>query len=95
MNELTDYLHDRLTTAGFEIASPRAREHRAGITIVRDANASATVAALDTAGILASARGAGVRIAVHIFNTTADIDRCVAALDALRRGDRLHAKTAG
>jgi cysteine desulfurase / selenocysteine lyase len=86
---LTDYLHRRLEEEGFDIASPRDRSRRAGITIVRMEKAPAVVEALASAGIIVSARGAGVRISVHIFNLEADVDRCVAALAACRRGEPL------
>jgi hypothetical protein len=87
--ELTDHLHVRLATAGFEIASPRERTRRAGITIVRSDRAAAVVEALAQAGIIVSARGAGIRVSVHIFIVERDIDRFVAALQALRRGEAL------
>jgi cysteine desulfurase / selenocysteine lyase len=87
--ELTDYLHARLTSAGFEIASPRERTRRAGITIVRSERAQALADALTQAGIVVSARGAGIRVSVHIFNVERDIDRFVSALQALRRGEAL------
>lgn len=89
VQELTDYLHARLDEAGLEIASPRERARRAGITIVRFDEAPAVVDALAAAGIVVAARGAGVRIAVQIFNLESDVDRCVAALAAVRRGERL------
>lgn len=82
---LTDYLHARLDRDGFEIASPRDRAQRAGITIVALADARAVVESLAARGVLVSARGAGIRIAVHVFNNEEDIDRCVDALLALRR----------
>ena len=92
--ELTDYLHSRLAAAGFDIASPRERSRRAGITIVRLDNAPAVVDALTRAGIIVSARGAGLRVAVHIFNVERDIDRFVSALQALRRGEALPSRPA-
>jgi cysteine desulfurase / selenocysteine lyase len=90
--ELTDYLHARLAAAGFEIASPRERTRRAGITIVRSDRAAAIVEALAQAGIIVSARGAGIRVSVHVFNVERDIDRLVTALQALRRGEVLPAR---
>jgi len=87
IDELTEYLHARVLTAGLEIASPRDRSHRAGITIVRVDNAPAVVEALAAAGIVVSARGEGVRIAVHIFNNESDIDRAVDAIEAIVRGE--------
>ena len=80
---LTDYLHQRALTAGLEIASPRERSRRAGITIVRVEHAAAVVEALGRAGIVVSPRGAGVRIAVHIFNNEVDVDRAVDAIHAI------------
>jgi cysteine desulfurase / selenocysteine lyase len=80
--ELTDYLHRKLDAAGLEIASPRDPARRAGITIVRMEDAPAAVGALAATGIIVTARGAGVRISVQIFNLEEDIDRCVAALAA-------------
>jgi selenocysteine lyase/cysteine desulfurase len=87
--ELTDYLHARLSSAGFEIASPRERSRRAGITIIRSERAPEVVDALAQSGIVVSARGAGIRASVHIFNVERDIDRLVSALQALRRGETL------
>jgi selenocysteine lyase/cysteine desulfurase len=92
VRELTDYLHDRLTVAGFEIASPREKARRAGITIVRAERASEIVDALAQAGIVVSARGAGIRASLHIFNVERDVDRFVGALQALRRGETLPAR---
>jgi cysteine desulfurase/selenocysteine lyase len=94
VSQLTDYLHSELDEAGFEIASPRDTARRAGITIVRMDNAPGVVDALAAAGIIVSARGAGIRISVQVFNLEADIDRCVAALRALRRGDTIAPYTA-
>jgi cysteine desulfurase / selenocysteine lyase len=87
VEELTDYLHARAIASGLEIASPRERARRAGITIIRMDDAAAAVDALTRAGVIVSARGAGVRVATHVFNTEEDLDRCVAALSALARGE--------
>lgn len=92
VSELTDYLHERLSAAGFEIASPREKTRRAGITIVRSERASEIADALAPAGIVVSARGAGIRVSVHIFNVERDVDRLVSALQALRRGETLPAR---
>jgi cysteine desulfurase / selenocysteine lyase len=92
VSELTDYLHERLGAAGFEIASPREKARRAGITIVRSERAPEIVDALAQAGIVVSARGAGIRVSVHIFNVERDVDRLVSALQALRRGETLPAR---
>jgi selenocysteine lyase/cysteine desulfurase len=87
VGELTEYLHERVSAAGFTIASPRDRARRAGITILRVDGAAAWVDALARAGIIVSPRGAGIRVALHVFNNEADVDRLVEALSQLRRAE--------
>jgi selenocysteine lyase/cysteine desulfurase len=86
IHALTDYLHCALDAHGFTIASPRAREHRAGITIVAWREAADAVSRLAQAGIIVAARGAGLRVSLHVFNSEADVDHLMAALIALRQG---------
>jgi cysteine desulfurase/selenocysteine lyase len=80
IHQLTDRLHAGLDAAGFDIASPRDRARRAGITIVRMENPALVVEALARERIIVSARGAGVRVSVHIYNNEADVDRFVDGL---------------
>jgi cysteine desulfurase / selenocysteine lyase len=80
IHELTDYLHQRLHQQGLDVASPRHRKQRSGITIVELSNAPDVVKYLAEKNIIVSARGRGVRVSVHIFNNFDDIDRLVAAL---------------
>jgi selenocysteine lyase/cysteine desulfurase len=87
VQHLTRHLHEALDRGGFDIASPRSPEQRAGITIVRMAAAARVVATLLEAGIVVAARGAGIRVSPHVYNGEADLDRLVAALAAVR--DRL------
>jgi selenocysteine lyase/cysteine desulfurase len=88
IHELTDRLHARLIERRFEIASPVERHARAGITIVRADDAPTLVDALAREGIIVSARGAGIRVSLHVFNNEADIDRFVDVLSTLRDRDR-------
>jgi hypothetical protein len=101
---INDRLDLKDTAAVFEVGCPHFagifalggslelfEEIGAGITIVRVDNAPAIVEALARAGIVVSPRGAGVRAAVHVFNTEDDIDRFVAAVAALTRGETLPA----
>jgi len=83
IHELTDYLHQRLDQQGLDIASPRDREQRSGITIVEIRNAPDVVKYLAEKNIIVSARGKGLRVSVHIFNNFDDIDRFVGALREL------------
>ena len=86
IRELTDYLHAALTDRGFTIASPTDPADRAGITIVALDEAPAIVDALARWGILVAARGRGVRVSVHVFNASDDLDRLVDALAELAPG---------
>ena len=86
IHELTDYLHQRLDDEGLRVASPRAREQRSGITIIEMCNAPDVVKSLAEKRIIVSARGRGLRVSVHIFNTLEDIDHLVAALRELSPG---------
>jgi len=83
IHELTDYLHQRLESLGFRIASSQKREQRSGITIVEVPNAPEVVKSLAEKKIITSARGKGLRVSVHIFNNFDDIERLLAALQAL------------
>jgi len=80
IHELTDYLHQQLQAARFNIASPLNREHRSGITIVEMRNAPDVAKRLAERKIIVSARGKGLRVSVHIFNNFDDIDRLIAGL---------------
>ena len=86
IHELTDHLHTALRARQLEIASPTRRDQRAGITIVAVKHAGAIVDALARRLILTSARGRGVRVSLHIFNTFEDIDRLVDALAGIIDG---------
>jgi cysteine desulfurase / selenocysteine lyase len=83
IHELTDYLHQQLEAERLNIASPKNREQRSGITIVEMRNAADIVKHLAEKKIIVSARGKGLRVSVHIFNNFDDIDRLIVALREL------------
>jgi selenocysteine lyase/cysteine desulfurase len=56
-----------------------ARAH-AGIFVIRCADGEAAQRALAGRGISVSARGAGLRVSPHFYNTPDEIDRCLAAI---------------
>jgi selenocysteine lyase/cysteine desulfurase len=85
IHELTDYLHHQLRAERFDIASPFKREQRSGITIVEMRNAPDIVRLLAERKIIISARGKGLRVSVHIFNHSDDIDRLISALREVAR----------
>lgn len=76
---LTRSLRTRLREAGF--AAPDADDHElSGITVVPVEQADAVVQRLRAEQVETTARGAGVRLAVHAFNDDRDLERAVQAL---------------
>jgi cysteine desulfurase / selenocysteine lyase len=88
--DLVDYLIEALGRAGVEILSPTDRAARSGIVTVRvpfDLTKPEEIKrleeALRAAGIVAHARGGGLRFAVHFFNTREDLDAAVSFVAGL------------
>jgi selenocysteine lyase/cysteine desulfurase len=48
---------------------------------VRSPDASALVRRLEGRGVIASARGTGLRVSFHAYNTDEDVDAVLAALE--------------
>jgi len=80
VDELVSVLHRGLDARGIAITSPRERSHRSSITMVNVPEPEATRAALEEKNILVSARGDGLRVSVHYYNTEDEIDCFVSAL---------------
>jgi len=80
VQDLVDELHRRLDARGIAIASPREREQRSGITMVRVSDPAATTAALANKNILVSARGDSLRVSLHYYNNEDDIERFLDAM---------------
>lgn len=72
---LIDALINDLAERGYDLAASSAPEHRSGIVVARVDDPSATCKRLATAGIIATPRGAGVRIAPHFYNTLEEVLR--------------------
>jgi len=83
IQDLTDCLHATLDRLGVPIVSPRPREQRAGITLIALPDHRKVVERLRERGVLAAARGDYIRLAVHYYNSEADIDRFGEALRAV------------
>lgn len=86
--ELADDAADKTIEMGGEVLSPRLEGHRSGIVTVRFAGLDnqqlrKTCAA---AGVAVSARGGGVRLSPHCYNTTDDIDRFLDVVQRTRSG---------
>jgi selenocysteine lyase/cysteine desulfurase len=83
LEELTDYLCDRVRSKPYEVVSSRAPGEKSQIVCVRH-TASLTpmdlYAALKRQNIITAPRNDRLRIAPHLYNTPAEIDRLVESL---------------
>jgi selenocysteine lyase/cysteine desulfurase len=83
---LNTWLTERLAASGIEVLSPGG-PHRSGETLCRVPGPARAVAFLASRGVLVTEKPEGVRISTHFYNTEADVDRAVAALQAYLRED--------
>ena len=73
-----------LRSAGFVPNTPDEEAGMSGICVVPvEGDLSAAVRALFKEGVVTSPRGGGVRISTHIFNDESDVEKALAAFDAL------------
>jgi selenocysteine lyase/cysteine desulfurase len=79
---LSDRLLGGLEVLGANVATPRDPARRGPLVCVRSTDAAALVSTLATERIVVSSRDDNVRIALHLYNVEADVDRL---LDALAR----------
>ena len=83
LEDLSDYLCELLSGAGYEIVSSRAAGEKSQIVCVKNRNgltSSQIAEHLQNENIIVSPRGSRVRIAPHFFNNREDIERLVEAL---------------
>lgn len=83
LEELTDYLCERLVGRDYEIISSRRTGEKSQIVCIRhrgERTAMSLYAHLKRQGIIAAPRGDRLRIAPHLYNTVQDIDALLAAL---------------
>jgi selenocysteine lyase/cysteine desulfurase len=78
VQELGARLLDGAARRGLDLVTPPAMH--AGIFVFRCQDGEAARQQLAARDISVSARGAGVRVAPHFYNTTEDVDECLAAL---------------
>lgn len=81
-NELVRDLFERLSDAGYQLATPEKEDERAGIVMVRSHDPAAAVKALAAEGIIVDYRPGRVRVSPYFYNTEAEIERFV---DVLRK----------
>jgi selenocysteine lyase/cysteine desulfurase len=86
VHALNDHLYRRLEGIGFSGFVRRERMERAGITMLDTPAPREITAALKQQDILVAARGGRIRVALHFYNDTGDIDRFVAALAPMLKG---------
>lgn len=80
--ELTAWTRKALIAQDFEVIS--SEKHLSGITVIRMPKALQTARQLLSEGVYISARGPGLRIAPHFYNTFEEIDTVVRRLSKLR-----------
>lgn len=80
--ELSGYLVDALSREGYAIRSSTFAHERSGIVLVDAPQADALAARLAERKVFVSPRGGGLRVSVHAYNTTGDVDRFMAELRA-------------
>jgi selenocysteine lyase/cysteine desulfurase len=80
--QLTERLIRLLRDHHYRVITPSRREERAGIVsfLPRDDDPEGTVARLKAADIVVSARGPGVRVSPHFYNTKEEIDTLMRVL---------------
>jgi cysteine desulfurase / selenocysteine lyase len=87
VRELGTHLIEAAARRGLDLVTPAAQ--RAGIFVLRCPDGEAARQKLAALDISVSARGHGVRISPHFYNTPEEIDQCLSALAdivVLRRG---------
>jgi selenocysteine lyase/cysteine desulfurase len=69
---------------GFAVLTPEDPARRGPLVVVRSSNAAELVERLGARGVIASARGHGLRVSFHAYNTVEDVDAVLDALEANR-----------
>ncbi len=82
IRRLTARMVDGARRRGFAVATPDDPEQRGALVVVRCTDAGALVQRLEARGIVASARGTGLRVSFHAYNNDDDVDAVLAALEA-------------
>jgi kynureninase len=79
-SELTEYLLDRLNTAGLRTRCAAAPSERSALVMIHHNNPAAAVARLAEQQIIVDARPGYVRVSPHFYNTHDEVDAFVSAL---------------
>jgi len=84
VSRLVGRFADGVRAQGFDVATPADPARRGPLVVVRSTDAGELVRRLATRGIIASARGTGLRVSFHAYNNDADVDAVLAALETER-----------
>ena len=82
---LSTYLRARLKELGIDSRSDPSSEHTSGIVLAEMKDASIIKNQLQERSVWVTARQGGLRISVHAYNSTADVDWLIQALGDLKR----------
>ncbi len=82
IGRLSDRFLQRAVAAGYCSLTPANPGQRGPLIVLRSLNGPELVRRLDTRGVIASARGNGLRIAFHAYNNDEDVDAVLEALEA-------------
>lgn len=74
---LTDYLIEKLKEKRITLGSPVDFIYRSGIVLLKVAHASMLAEVLKNRDVCVSARGGGLRVSLHFYNSRDDIDRLI------------------
>jgi selenocysteine lyase/cysteine desulfurase len=82
VKELTDYLCERVRSAGAEVFSSRVQGEDSGIVSLRTPNRDPKelLKRCKSAGVIVNLRGGRLRVSPHAYNTVEEIDRFVDAI---------------
>jgi selenocysteine lyase/cysteine desulfurase len=82
VNRLVERFASGARERGFDVVTPDDPAARGPLVVVRSTDAAAMVRRLEARGIIASARGTGLRVSFHAYNNEEDVDAVLKTLDA-------------
>lgn len=82
VGRLTDRLMAGCLERGFRVLTPAEPARRGALVVIETPDASSLVTRLAAHQVIASARGNGLRVSFHAYNSEGDVDSVLAALDA-------------
>ena len=80
IRHLVSRFHDGARRRGLVVATPTDPERRGPLVVIRAADAGELVRRLENRGIIASARGDGLRVSFHAYNNDGDVDAVLEGL---------------